>query len=950
MLLPRFLFWMAVLLLAALTAGIASAQSSEAEITGIVRDPSGAPVASTTVTLVNQDSGFTRTTTSDADGRYRFVALQPGRYSLKVEASGFKTDTITGLVLNINTHVDRDVSLTVGSLQETVTVTGEVPPVDTSRGDVSGVVTNQQIDTLPVNTRQYLNLALLMPGTTQDASRSFYNNVEIGGGGRFYANGFTVDGVTNTWAEQGEPRQNFPEGAVQEFKVNINQFKAEQGMAMGGVVAVATKSGANAFHGDAFEYFRDKVLNRDNIFQQQAEKSQGTGKAPFLRNQFGADFGGPIIKNRLHFYTAYERTQTDSAFTIFTGAAGHQFYSANEGVFSQPSHDQMFNQRFDYQINSNQHLFGRYSQEWNLLTYQGCSNASESNCYNGDFPRHAVVVGHTWTPSATLVNEARFQYAYSSYQLRPPGAPNWTDLGQFPAQRLSYLQTVYSFPSFVYGMGYAELGIEKRWEYKDDVTWLLGKHAVKFGFDTSHIPFGDDQSTNFKGTWTFSTDQPFNPKDPSTIANLKNPTQFTAAIPPQFTSVPVNQLSLYIQDDWRIHRDLTLSFGLRWDKEFGSYNENLNLNMFSKPIPFIGDPSQRGQNKNFGPRFGFAWNVFGTGRNVIRGGYGLYFNNIQTLLNFPENRNLSVCSVLIQKPSYPDPFGGQSPSAFCSTAAPTVTILAQNFAMPYSQQFTLGYSREITKDFSIHVDGVYMHTLHDWRTVDLNYPIGSTRPLSAWARILAHEPISQSKYRAMYVRAEKRFARRYQFLVSYTLQSARDDAPQSQITTASNYALDWGPAAIDRRNVLVASGSAELPFKINLGVIWQARSALPFSALSAVLDTDGLRQYVPGTSRNQGNRDLNLDTVNAYRATLKLAPVAASQIDTSRFNSVDLRASRPLFIHQEKRIDVIGQVFNVFGVTNLTGGNTTRADSANFGRILGASNLQQAELAVRIVF
>src|ERR1700736_2191148 len=123
--------------------------------------------------------------------------------------------------------------------------------------------------------------------------------------------GFSVDGVTNTWAEQGKPRQNFPEGSVQEFKVNVNQFKAEQGLAMGGMVTVVTKSGTNEFHGDAFEYFRQQALNHENKFQTAAEQAAGIGKAPFLRNQWGGDIGGPILKNRLHFYTAFERTQTD---------------------------------------------------------------------------------------------------------------------------------------------------------------------------------------------------------------------------------------------------------------------------------------------------------------------------------------------------------------------------------------------------------------------------------------------------------------------------------------------------------------------------------------------------------------------------------------------------------------------------------------------------------------
>ncbi len=535
----------AITILALCTAGTLAAQASDGEITGLVKDQSAAPIVGITVTLTNEDSGFIRTTTTDTDGRYRFVALPPGRYSIKTEAAGFKPEVVTGIVLTISLHVDRDIALTVGSVQETITVSGEAPPIDTSKGEVSGVVTTQQIDTLPVNTRQYLNLALLMPGTTQNASRTFYNNVQIGGGDRFYANGFTVDGVSNTWAEQGEPRQNFPEGGVEEFKVNTNQFKAEQGLAMGGVVTVVTKSGTNAFHGDAFEYFRDKFLNRDNEFQKAAELSEGVGKAPFLRNQFGGDFGGPIIKNRLQFFVAFERTNTDQAFTIFTGTSGHPFYSANEGVFSQPLNDQMLNIRMDYQISANQHLFGRWSQEWNLLTWQGCSNASEANCYDGNFPRHALVLGHTWTPTPSLVNEIHFQDAYSSYQLRPPGTPNFTTLGDFSTQRLGYLGTVYSFPSFVYGQDYAELGVEKRQEYKDDVSWLKSKHAIKFGVDVSHIPFGDDAPSGIKGTWTFATDQVFNPNNPATIAALANPTQFTATIPPEYTSVPTTQIGAY---------------------------------------------------------------------------------------------------------------------------------------------------------------------------------------------------------------------------------------------------------------------------------------------------------------------------------------------------------------------------------------------------------------------
>ena len=938
----------------AMTCGLAAAQVGDAEMAGMVKDPSGAPVPAAKLTLTNQDSGVARTTPSDADGRYRFAALQPGKYSLKAEATGFKTETTTDLVLTVGSHLDRDLSLTLGNISDSITVTGEVSLVDSSKATVGGVITQQQIDSLPVNTRQTLNLALLMPGTSNDGSRTFYNNVQISGGARFYANGFTVDGVTNTWAEQGEPRQNFPQGAIQEFNVVLNQAKAEQGLFTGGVVNMVTRGGANQVHGEVFEYWRNAALNHDNRFTEAALAQVGkTGNAPFNRNQFGGSIGGPILKNRTHFYSAFERTEIKDSFTIYA-AAGHQFYGANEGVFDKPSHDQLFTGRVDHQISNNQHLFARYAQEWNLQTWQGCGNAAVSNCYDGLIPRKALVAGHTWTPNSSVVNDFRFQYAYASYQLGPSGKPIFTDLGKYPQSRLDLLEPVYIFPSFRYGLGYGELGIETRWQAKDDITWVKGRHAVKFGFDFSHVPFADDTVINIKGSYTFATDQVFDPKNPATIAALKNPTQFTAALPPQNTSVPISQYAAYVQDDWKVHPNVTLNLGLRWDREVGSYNENVRQSQFTQTIPFLGDPSKRGQGKNFGPRFGVAWNVRGNGRDVIRAGAGIYWSNIQTLLNFNENRNISQCNVLIANPAFPNPYGGKSATDFCSGAAPTITVLDQKFSMPYAEQFTAGYSHQFEHGISLSLDGVFMHTLKDWRTVDVNYPnAAGVRPLPAYARILVHQSISQYKYKSLYVRAEKRMAGRYGFSVAYTLADNKDDAPQAQVTNQANYNLDIGNAAIDRRHVIVASGSAVLPFKIQIGAIWQARSRLPFTAQSTV-QFDGVTQYIPGLSRNLGNRDNTrvLAAVNAWRASLAspLAPLGAAQIDSSRFTSFDFLVSRSFFVHEQRRIELRGQVFNLFGTTNLTGSTTTSGASANFGKILGAANLQQAELAVRFVF
>src|SRR5207247_2492635 len=293
-------------------------------IEGAVADESGAVLPGATVMLKNTETGVERTGVTDAEGRYRFPALPPGDYTVRVDLSGFASQELRHVVITIGLDVQHDFRLKIQTLSETVTVTAEAPMVDVTKSEVAGVVTQRQMESLPINTRQYLNLALLMPGTSQDAVRVFYNNVNVGAGGSFYSNAFVADGVTNTWSEQGEPRQNFPQDSIREFKVNTMQYKAEYGLATGGLVTVVSRSGANASHGNLFDYFRDKALNTQNHF----EKT----KPDYRRNQFGGSLGGPIRKDRTHFFAAIERTQEDNFFTVNTGRP--DLYAAVDGTFA----------------------------------------------------------------------------------------------------------------------------------------------------------------------------------------------------------------------------------------------------------------------------------------------------------------------------------------------------------------------------------------------------------------------------------------------------------------------------------------------------------------------------------------------------------------------------------------------------------------------------------------
>jgi Carboxypeptidase regulatory-like domain len=926
-------------------------QGGEADIAGVVADPSGAAIQTAQVTLTNTDTGVTRTINAQESGEYRFASVAPGHYSVSVKSAGFSAESISALTVSLGEHLQENFSLKPGNDNQTVTVDGGNPLIDPADNSVGAVISNEQIDTLPISQRQYLNLATLLPGTSQDATRTFYNNVQSGGGGYFYANGFMLDGVTNTWAEQGEPRQDVPEGAVQEFRVYVSQFPAEFGLAMGGMTVVATKSGTNSIHGEAFEYFRNDSLSAPNAFQ--------STNPPYLRNQFGGDIGGPIWRNHTHYYGAYERTQTDQSYTLSPGLP--QFYSSDSGTFDEPGHVQLLTLRGDHQISNNQQIFVRYAQQWELRTRQGCGGSNTQYCYDGEIPRHSIVVGHTWEPFPAAVNEVHFQNAYSSYQLGPYNEPIPSEPNQLTAANFHEISTGYAFPSFTYGKVYAQVGIEKHDELNDTFSLQHGKHTYKFGGDGIYIPYVDSSAENSQGTFYFSTDQLFDPNNPATIAALTNPYLYTATIPPIVTNLPSAQLGLFAQDDWKILPTLSLSLGLRYDREFdSSFLTSLNPADYTPRIPFQGDPSKRGARANFGPRFGLTWDPFHKGAGVFRAGYGLYYNNIQTELNEAEKQNLQVCNITISNPSYPDPFGGKSASDFCSTAPPNVTVLSPSFRNSYGQQFTLGYSHQFTPTLALAVDGVFQHLLRDFRVVDLNYPVNyptnMIRPLTAWGQIDQHASIGRAIYKALYVRVDKRMSKRYFGTISYTLSSAQDANPQTNVTDYANYQLDYGPSTIDRRHALIVSGSVLLRGKIMVGGIWSWRSSLPFSAYQAGADIDGVAQYVPGTSRDQGNRDLSLTAVNAYRTMLDpthltLPTITSHSIQSSEYDDFDVRISRPLFVHGDKRVELIGQAFNLFGHKNLLGPNmTTNAGAANFGKITNANNAQQGELAARFVF
>jgi hypothetical protein len=942
-----------------------AAHAQNAQITGAVKDQSGAVIPGATVTARNVETGFTRVGVTDGSGDYRLPSLPPGRYSVSTELSGFSTETRPDITLIIDQTAIINFALKPAALSETVTVTGESPIVDVTRSDVSTAVSSQQIQDLPVASRRWIDLAMLTPGTSQDNIRGqFYRgNVNVGAGGREYSNGFIVDGVNNTWAEMGEPRQNFAMDAIQEFKVSTSTYKAEYGLATGGLVAVVTKSGTNQVHGSGLLFFRDATVTATEFFQ--------TEKPDYRRYQYGGTVGGPIVKDKTHFFFAYEGTKENQFLTVNARGLWPQY----EGTFKSAQTRWTYNAKLDHQLAPGQSLFFRYGaeDEYRPIINAGGTTAV-SNSFDFAVPRRSAVVGHTWVINPRTLNDARFQYAFAKYEVSPPYSHGDWEPADFTA-RLPYCTPEFRYPSInVGGCGNAQMGPEGRWEVKDDFSYLLhrwgGAHQWKMGFDYSYVPFEGDLTNSPLGSWTFPRDTPYNVSDSTTY-----PTQYTNSLP-TYANIPVKIFAGYVQDDWQVGSSLTLNLGLRYDLQKGSFNEDVpgllasiqsklgRNGTFPLDVSVVRQPqSGRGDYNNFGPRIGLAWDPAHNGATNIHAAYGMFYDNNRTLQNFNELTWPQAQQIIINRPTFPDPLGGRSRDSFVSTAAPNITVMSNDSVNAYAHQVNAGVSRTITRDIAVTADVSITNRYSDRDTVDPNLPdpVTHLRPQPQFNRVNFWVSTANNTYRALLLKVEKRMTNRYQFLASYTLSSAKDTSATNLLADRYGFFSIERYGAADRRHRLVVSGIAQLPGDLQLSAIGDFRSDLRFNPTASFgdLNNDGYTGDLPaGIMPGSGCRDLNLDAVNASRTSRGLTPV--TQVDCPGFANLDLRLSKS-FRFSGQRVELIAQLFNIFNRANfntpngnISAGNDT-AGRPLFGQstsLLANINApsRQAEFAVRFQF
>ena len=936
-------------LFAALFVGLAvTAGAQEAGVYGRVTDATGDALPGVTITVMNAETGFQRTVTSGADGQYQAPSLPVGTYSVMASLEGFQTLTNEGLRLQVAQQVTLNISLELAGVEEAVTVTAAAPLIESRQADFSTIITEEQVEILPMQGRKWLDLATLSPATSQDAIRGvFYNNVNIGAGVTFYSNGFYVDGVSNNWQQQGEPRQDFPQEGIAEFKVQAFNASADFGFAQGGYLNVVTKSGTNNLSGSAFEFFRTKGLNSKTVLQDE--------KPEFSRHQFGGSLGGPIVEDKAHFYTSVEYTDESSFFTVNTGGA----FPAEEGTFERPDWNLMGFGKLDYAINNDHRLFVRYAHHNNELTHRGSGGIrAASSGFSFGAPRHSLVLGETWFLSPNTFNDFRVQVAHATYIGWPPGQAKWSDSGEFPPERVD-VGTLINRPSLRTGSQSAFLGPELHIQIKNDISHYVGSHELKLGVDLTWIDWEPDNVGIAQQFW-FSTDAPFNPNDPSTY-----PDRFSQRLLPRYDDFENTEHSLYISDTWTVGDRLTLNLGLRYDLQTGVWNENLLDETVPEILvrdrvvrpagrldpslfPFY-DNSTRGDRDNFGPRLGFVWDPTGTGRQSVRAAWGVFYNRYRANGAPRAERNPEDLLVVIQNPSYPDPYEGQDPFEVARSQR-NYSIQGNENRTPYTHQYSLGYSRQIGDDLSVSLDGIAADGFNQHTQIDFNYPLaaGGDRPHAGIGRVTDGITDGELKYRAFSARVTKRLANRWQMLGSYTLADVQADS-ETFPADHFNRGSDYGHVPADRRHRFTVSGIAMLPGGVNLSGIIRYQSSLPFNVTAGSdLNGDGIGGDRPsGINLRDGCRDLDLGAASAYRTANGLSPV--SSVECPAYATVDVLASKEFRFGDNAYVETIFQVFNLLNRANYFPPNGNLR-SGTFGESTQVADARQIELALRIRF
>jgi outer membrane receptor protein involved in Fe transport len=951
------------------TSAFAQATAS-GTLQGTVTDSSTAAVSGVEVVAKSKATGTVRTATTSDSGSYRFELMPVGFYTVTVTKSGFETISQTAEIL-IGQTTTVSAELKPGSMSQIVEVTSEAPLVDQLKTSVSTTITPSEVEELPMLGRDVANLAYLAPGVkatdSYDPTKNRYAILSVNGQSGRNVN-VTINGVDNKDNTVGGPVMQLPLEAVQEFVISTQRFSAANGRSEGAAINMITKSGTNNFHGSAFGFFREQQFNAENVF----EKESGQ-KGPYSRQFFGGSIGAPIIKDKLFGFFAYERQREHTSISEDPTALSELQIAEAAGLAAQPSaiiarpfFENRYNARLDYKFSNHENAYISYtSQANNSLNDQ---SSETGDLTEGNFTKnHLQAANFTLNSvlSDTLVNSFLVGYQY------------WNNI--IDSTLKVPLVTFPGGSSFGTNGNVPQQSYQRKFQFRDDITKTFGRHTLGAGIDFIYNPkLGGFFESNSTLEVDFAADPSVITTDTATYPNgFATPGAvigMSASAGNPYFDMPggTKQLGLYLQDDWKVTKRLTLNLGLRWDKDFNLVGATaISKSRTYLELLAIGSPYAKlshDDNKDFSPRFGFAYDLTGQARHILHGGYGLYYGNI--FQNIPlfmiQQANPTIYQGLFsittpgdEVPGTGIPLGswryGVDPNP---TIPPPLTALVDgatgrlmdpHYRNPVSQQFNFGYQWAATQNSVVEIEYVHVLGLHENKTVNINPLINGVRPLSdAFAaaevpvlgRVMDEQSVNRSRYDGMNISYRQRMTRHVSVNANYTLSRAMGWSVQSGGADASsgfrNYPhdplniwdpRDFGPTDNDERHHISLSGIIQLPWGFQVAPIITYGSARPYDLISGfdvLARGSGYSRpvIVPNGSPTDYTAFDNSTPNNGSDAAL--ACIAAGQChqvgyDTVRGNAyfdMDMRVAKNIRVHEGWNLQLIFQAFDLTNKTN----------------------------------
>ncbi len=829
----RLFVFGACLTLATASSALAQQRGS---IVGKVSDPDGLPLPGATVTVAQAATGFTRTTVTAETGAFSVPNLDPGTYTLTVEMPGFADLRRTDLLLTAGLTITLDLRAEVAGVREAVVVTGESPLVEKTSNQIGGSLSRKEIEDVPSNFRNFTALTQLIPGITPNpAASTFEGGQVVANGSPSQQNVYLVDGMYNNddrlGGSQGTQVRVVLDN-IEEYQVLSNQYSAEYGGGAGAIINMVTRGGTNAFNGRAYTYFRDDTFNSRN-----ALLPDDAPKPPERTLQSGFGLGGPIVRNRAHFYFTIENDQEQIAgFKTFPAAAA-PLATDMLGEFSVDAFN--YFARGDVQLNQNNFINVRWMLETAPTKGEGFNTNNQTldaQTWESDWD-HMLSGTYTSVLTDRASNVIRLgvisedlgtgQQTYFDDDVNFVGFAGRDPLS-IPASNVH--------PSYVAGEGGSMVNtIIHTYVFDESFSYFVpelwgGEHTFKAGGGISFNRM-EPRTTVDSGTFTFRQDTPYHPNNPASY-----PFQFEIAIgPPGVNGFDVfsrdRRYYFFVEDKWRVANNLTLNLGLRYDKQ--------------RQTPASSD--------DFGPRAGFAWDIFSTGKTVVRGGFGKFYNYVPVVLDLTHQQSGLVTqfpTIAISDPNSPvlrpdvatDSAGNPGIAVLSAAGQAEINRLrgtafnrnprldSDDRQLPYQWSWSLGISHELFANAAVSVDYVANASRDQIGVVDINEPVNRVRPgvngfdpngelIPAEARNVAYQRVLQTQtrsefdgdYKSLQVSFNRRMANRWSTRVAYTVQKSNyvgiGNPDARRVWLDNDLRADYGRFQFDRRQVLAMSGS-----------------------------------------------------------------------------------------------------------------------------------------------